>query len=412
MKVMVVGSGGREHALAWRLAQSPSVREVVACPGNPGMAQVGACVPKPANIAGYAHLARELGIDLTIVGPETPLVDGIVDSFLAQGLRIIGPTQAAAQLEGSKIFAKQFFQRANLLTATSYQATSFADALIQVRRFALPVVIKADGLAAGKGVVIAQTMAQAEDAVKRLGPRLVIEEFLEGEEVSFIGLSDGENLLPFAPTQDHKRLLDADRGPNTGGMGAYSDQRILSAQQTDTIMERVMLPALRQMRKEGAPFTGFLYAGLMMTPNGPQLLEFNVRLGDPEAQCLMHGFSGDLAQLLMLQGSELRDAKLNAWSEPSVCVVIAAEGYPAEPIKGRPIRGLQEAAGEGAIVFHAGTRLAGNWLESDGGRVLGVTAGGASLQVAIDNAYRAVGRIEMEGLQFRSDIGQKGLLRW
>ena len=287
MTILIVGGGGREHALAWRLAQSPAVKAIIASPGNPGIAQIGVCIPALESLSGYVDIAEAHSVDLTVVGPEAPLVEGIVDAFRRRGLKIIGPTQAAARLEGSKIFAKDFFRRAGIPTARS--STSSHD-------FGFPVVIKADGLAAGKGVVIAQNAAEADEALLRLGPHVVVEEFLDGEEVSFIGLCDGNNIFPFQPTQDHKRAYDRDQGPNTGGMGAYLDPKILTPAQSGEIMDRIMLPALRQMRQDGTPFTGFLYAGLMMTADGPKVLEFNVRLGDPEAQVILHSFEGDLAQ--------------------------------------------------------------------------------------------------------------------
>ncbi|MBV8867611.1 MAG: phosphoribosylamine--glycine ligase, partial [Acidobacteriaceae bacterium] len=281
MRMLLIGGGGREHALAWRLAQSPLKPELFVSPGNPGIAQLAKCLPAPKYLHDYAALAQAFDIDLTVVGPEAPLVEGIVDDFRALGLRIIGPTRSAAMLEGSKLFAKEFFERAGIPAART------------VRRFdqsSFPLVVKADGLAAGKGVVIAQDRGEAENAIQRLGPNVVLEEYLEGEEVSFIGLSNGLDLAAFPPTQDHKRLLNGDLGPNTGGMGAYVDNCILTAAQTGEIIDRIMLPAICQMAKEGNPFTGFLYAGLIMTAEGPKVLEFNVRLGDPETQALMHGF--------------------------------------------------------------------------------------------------------------------------
>lgn len=397
MKILIVGGGGREHALAWRLAQSPEVTEVLASPGNPGIAQVATCVPAPTRISDFAGLAESHAVNLTVVGPEAPLVAGIVDEFRRRGLRIIGPTQAAARLEGSKIFAKEFFRRAGIPTART--GTS-------IRDFSFPVVIKADGLAAGKGVVIAHSQAEADEALAQLGPQVVIEEFLEGEEVSFIGLSDGQSLIPFAPTQDHKRAYDGDLGPNTGGMGAYSDGRILTSAQSGDIMERIMLPAIHQMRQDGAPFTGFLYAGIMLTADGPKILEFNVRLGDPETQALMHSFEGDLAAFL--QG----DASAGAWHSPSVCVVVAAAGYPGAPRTGDSIEGIAGAEATGATVFHAGTRIAENRLVTAGGRVLGVTAGAGTLPSAIENAYNATAHIHFPEMHYRRDIGAKGGKRW
>jgi phosphoribosylamine--glycine ligase len=407
VKILIVGGGGREHALAWRLAQSPGVEALVASPGNPGIAQVASCIAAPAEISGYADLAKAHSIDLTVVGPEAPLVAGIVDQFERRGLRIIGPTQAAARLEGSKIFAKRLFERGRVPTARSEQVTGYNEALSVIKFFSFPVVIKADGLAAGKGVVIAHDRAQARDAIQRLGPNLVIEEFLEGEEVSFIGLSDGRELFPLAPAQDHKRVFDGDEGPNTGGMGAYTDPRILTAAQSSDIMERIMLPTLRQMRVQGAPFAGFLFAGLMLTADGPKVLEFNARLGDPETQAILHSFRGDFAAFLDHPG----DAK-PGWSGCSVCITLASAGYPNTPRLDDAITGIAEAESTGATVFQAGTKEQNGNLVTAGGRVLGVTAGADSLPDAVERAYRAAGHISFAGMHYRKDIGQKGLGRW
>ncbi len=402
MKILIIGGGGREHALAWRLHQSPGVESIFASPGNPGIAQIATCLPSPSDIASYVTIAIENRVDLTVVGPEAPLVAGVVDEFRRQGLQIIGPTKAAAQLEGSKIFAKRFFERAGIPTAKSVQTDSFDAALSALRQFDLPVVIKADGLHAGKGVVIAQTQAEAAEAIAKLGPSLVIEEFLQGEEVSFIGITNGSFLIPFAPSQDHKRVFDNDQGPNTGGMGAYTDSRILNPDQVGDIMERIIMPTLRQMRADGMPYTGFLYAGLMMTADGPKILEYNVRLGDPETQAILHSFDGDFLNLL--QGGT--SAKC------SVCVTLAAQNYPGPPRTGDVITGIAEAEATGATVFHAGTKMEGDKLVTNGGRVLGVTASGATLRAAIDAAYAAVSKIHFEGMHYRTDIGQKGLPRW
>ncbi len=406
MRILIVGGGGREHALAWRLRKSAHAKALWASPGNPGIAQVATCLPAPTDVKGYADLAESLSLDLTVVGPEAPLVAGIVDEFQARGMRIVGPTQAAARLEGSKIFAKQFFERAGIPTARSRQVASVDEALSVLKYFPIPVVIKADGLAAGKGVVVALDRQEAETAIQRLGPYLVIEEFLDGEEVSFIGLSDGRTLAPFVPAQDHKRLLNGDHGPNTGGMGAYVDQRILSEEQRGVIMDQIMLPTLARMRQEGSPFTGFLYAGLMMTATGPKILEFNVRLGDPETQAILHHYSGDLAELLT--------ANAPSPTPPgcSVCITLAAGGYPDAPRAGDAIHGIADAEATGATVFHAGTRLEGGKLVTSGGRVLSVTAGGDTLQAAMDNAYLAAGKIQFAGMHYRKDIAQKGLKRW
>lgn len=384
----------------------------MACPGNPGIAELGVCVPAPEHVSRYADIAAAHGIHLTIVGPEAPLVNGIVDRFRERNLKIIGPTQAAARLEGSKIFAKQFFERAGIPTARSSQPTSLEEALSAAKSFGFPLVIKADGLAAGKGVAVAHNRAEAEEAIEQLGPDLVVEEFLEGEEVSFIGLSNGQMILPFAPTQDHKRISDGDRGPNTGGMGAYCDKRILTPEESGEILERIMLPAIAQMRREGNPFTGFLYAGVMMTAVGPKVLEFNVRLGDPETQALMHSFQEDFGKVLSLADSGVAAIYPESWAACSVCVVLAAKGYPGKSRTDDVITGIEKAQATGATVFHAGTKKNGANLVTNGGRVLGVTAGGATLRAAIDRAYNAVEKIHFEGMQYRKEIGQKGLKRW
>lgn len=411
MKILVIGGGGREHAIAWRLRQSPGIREVIASPGNPGMGQLGRCIPAPATAAGFADLAQAERVDLTVVGPEAPLVAGVVDEFRARSLKIVGPTRAAAQLEGSKIFAKQFFSRAGIPTARSVETGSAEQALDIIKRFTLPVVIKADGLAAGKGVIIAHTTDEAKRAVETLGPLLVIEEFLEGEEVSFIGISNGREVLPLEASQDHKRVGDGDTGPNTGGMGAYCDGRILTAEQTGIVMDRVMNPAVARMAAEGMPFTGFLYAGLMMTADGPKVLEFNVRLGDPETQALMHRLEGGFVEALQFAAGGER-VRLQWEQDPSVCVVLAAQGYPAKPRLGDPINGIEQAEAVCAVVFHAGTKLSSDRLVTAGGRVLGITASGRTLRTAIENAYSAAAKVHFDGLHFRRDIGANGLKRW
>lgn len=419
MNVLVIGSGGREHALAWRLAQSPSVTRVYASPGNPGIAQSATCLPG----GNYLDIASQHGIDLTVVGPEAPLIDGVVDQFRQAGRPIFGPVQAAAQLEGSKIFSKNFFARHAIPTARFHTATNEADALRALDDFSAPVVLKADGLAAGKGVVIAQTMDEARETVRQFmagelvgdaGQRLVIEEFLVGEEVSFIALADGETILPLLPSQDHKNIFDNDQGPNTGGMGAYVDERILTAAQTQTVLDTVMRPAIEGMKKEGSPFTGFLYAGLMMTADGPKTLEFNVRMGDPETQPIMYRLQSDLGQVLLAGATgRLHETQLQWSPDPSVAVVLAAAGYPAKPAVGDTITGIEEAEALGAKVFHAGTKrnTAGD-LVSAGGRVLAVTASAPTLPAAIEKAYKAAAPIHFAGMQFRKDIGKKGLKRW
>ena len=405
MRVFVIGGGGREHALAWKLSKSLVFDKVYAAPGNPGIATVAECIQPGAHTpAGYLRIAEELGADLTVVGPEAPLVAGVVDAFRAAGRRIIGPTAAAARLEGSKVFSKAFMLRAGVPTARAETAGDASEAAELVDRIGYPVVLKADGLAAGKGVVICADRAEALDALAKLpGGKIVVEEFLSGEEVSYIVLADGEEFQPLAATQDHKAVWDGDRGPNTGGMGAYSDGRIVNAAEEEEILAKVIRPSLVQMVREGTPYTGFLYAGLMMTPNGVKVLEFNARLGDPETQALMHRMDSDF-------GAVLWEKEPIRWkADPAVCVVLAAHGYPGEVRSGDIIQGID---GCGAEVFQAGTRKGANGLETAGGRVLGVTASGHDLETAIRNTYSAVTQIRFDRMHYRKDIGQKGLKRW
>jgi len=403
MRILVLGSGGREHALCWKLAQSKGV-EVFASPGNPGIARIGTCLPAASSFLAVAEAA---GADLTVVGPEVPLVAGVVDEFRARGLKIVGPTQAAAQLEGSKIFAKNFFVQTNIPTAEFVTVEDAAGARRAIERFGFPVVLKADGLAAGKGVIIVHDRAEAETALATLSGRLVVEEFLRGEEVSFIALCDGRNVVPLAPTQDHKAVFDGDTGPNTGGMGAYCDSAILTAAETEGILERVIYPTVA-----ATGFTGFLYAGMMMTASGPKVLEFNVRLGDPETQPLMQRMASDFVPALLASATGgLAGAKLEWHAGPTVCVVLASRGYPGSYETGTPIHGVAEAEATGATVFHAGTRMGPAGLVTSGGRVLGVTARGDDLPSAIDHAYGAVTKISFDGMHYRTDIGRKGLAR-
>ena len=404
MKILVIGSGGREHAITWRLAKEG--HEVVSSPGNPGMAELGQTI----SAVNYLEVADAVSPDFTVVGPEAPLVEGIVDRFQAAGRKIVGPNQKNAQLEGSKIYSKQLMDRLGIPTARFVRTEDESAALAALKKFDLPVVVKADGLAAGKGVIIAQTAEEAEAAVKSLGPKLVIEEFLVGEEVSFIALCDGKRLVAFDASQDHKQVHDSDQGPNTGGMGAYTDGRIFTPEQAQQTIDTVMMPVI-----EATAFTGFLYAGLMMTAAGPKVLEFNVRMGDPETQPLLHRLDSPLAEVLLAAATgDLSGMQLSWKSEPSVCVVMAAHGYPATPRKGDEITGIGDCdslPGE-VVVFQAGTKQNDGRLETSGGRVLGVTARGADLQTAIDNAYGAVKKIHFDGAHYRTDIGKKGLKRW
>lgn len=423
MKVLVIGGGGREHAICWQLSRCPSVSQVFVTPGNPGCAAVATLAAAPEYTPqGYLAVARQAGADLTVVGPEAPLVDGVVDTFRQAGLLIIGPSSEAARLEGSKIFAKRFMQRAGIPTARFVVAEDAAAALRALDEFAFPLVIKADGLAAGKGVLIVHDRAEAEPVIQAMfagalvgsaGQRAVIEEFLEGEEVSFIGLTDGERIVALEPSQDHKRIGDDDEGPNTGGMGAYSDSRILDEALRARVMREVMQPVIDQMQRDGSPFTGFLYAGLMMTAEGPKVLEYNVRLGDPETQALLHRIEGDFGALLHSAAVGNVDARnLSFRADPSVCVVLAASGYPGRVRTGDLITGIEAAEAAGAVVFHAGTKSSPEGLVTSGGRVLGVTHSGGTLPEAIRNVYEAVKLIRFDGMQLRHDIGRKGLARW
>ena len=403
MNILVLGGGGREHALVWKLAQDPQ-NKIFAAPGNPGCAGLAQSLSEGDPLAA----AERVQADLTVVGPEQPLVDGVVDRFLAAGRKIVGPTAANARLEGSKIFAKQFFATHSIPTARFLVAATQAEALDALPKFDLPVVLKVDGLAAGKGVIVAHTAAEAKAAIETLGAPLVMEEFLEGEEVSFIVLSDGRTCLPLAPCQDHKAVFDGDAGPNTGGMGAYCDARILSDPQTQVILDTIIEPTIRATQ-----FTGFLYAGLMMTAAGPKLLEFNARLGDPETQVILHRMQSNWGDLLLRAATgDLHGASIAWHSGPSLCVVLTAGGYPGTFARGHRITGIDAAEQAGATVFQAGTARDGDDLVTNGGRVLAVTAGGADLQQARQQAYAAVRKISFEGMHYRTDIGSKGLRRW
>jgi phosphoribosylamine--glycine ligase len=402
VKALVIGAGGREHALAWRLRNSASVKEVYACPGNPGIAHVASCIPGQD----YVAIAEQLCPDLTVVGPEAPLVDGIVDRFRARGLAIVGPNAANAALEGSKAYSKRFMQKLGVPTARFHIAETPQDALDALAQFRFPVVLKTDGLAAGKGVIIAADRPEAEQAIATLACPLVIEEFLEGEELSFIVLADGKRAVPLEPSQDHKRVFDHDRGPNTGGMGAYSDSRLLDASQRGRIMDTIIDPVVR-----ATGYTGFLYAGLMMTEAGPSVLEFNVRLGDPETQPLMLRLESDWGEVLLVAARGSLGADRLAWStEPATCVVLASGGYPGAYETGKPITGLDHV--RDAVVFHAGTKLENGRAVTAGGRVLGVTARGNDLGDSISKAYAACETIAFEGMHYRKDIGGKGLRRY
>ena len=421
MKILVVGSGGREHALVWKLAQSKRVDGLYCAPGNAGIADQAQCVPIRADdVEGLIAFVRKEGIDLTVVGPEAPLAKGIVDSFKRLGLRIFGPTKEVASLESSKIFAKEFCARYNIPQA---QFEIFSDATAAkdyVHRQDFPLVVKADGLAAGKGAVICKTPEQACDTIDEMmvalkfgeaGRRVVVEEFLEGEEASFIAICDGNHVLPLASSQDHKAAFDGDRGPNTGGMGAISPAKVVTPEISRQVMERIMLPAARGMVTEGMPFVGALYAGLMMKNGNSKVLEFNVRFGDPETQPLLVRLKDDLVDIVeaTLSGT-LHEISLKWDPRPAVCVVMASGGYPGAYEKGKVITGLDRASAlEDVAVFHAGTAREGEKTVTSGGRVLGVTALGDSMPRAIQRAYDAVKLISWPGVHYRRDIGHKAL---
>jgi phosphoribosylamine--glycine ligase len=419
MNVLLLGSGGREHALAWKLVQSRGLDTLYAAPGNPGIARVATLVPLDAtDHAAVVAFVREHEVGLVVIGPEAPLVDGLADSLRAADVPVFGPSKAAAQLEGSKGFTKDLCLRAGIPTAGYVRVKSREEADIALARtFSLPVVIKADGLAAGKGVVIAFSTAEADAALDALfadgEAEAVIEEFLEGEEASLFVLTDGVSLMPFGSAQDHKRVGEGDTGPNTGGMGAYSPALVLTPALEKRAIEEIVAPTVAAMAAEGMPFSGVLYAGLMLTPQGPKLIEYNARFGDPETQVLMMRFQGDLlATMLATAEGRLGDMPAAQFSdETALTVVMAAEGYPGTPKAGGAIVGLDSARAAGGTVFHAGTRLEDGGLVASGGRVLAVTATGDDVATAQANAYRAVEAIDFPEGFYRRDIGWREIAR-
>jgi phosphoribosylamine---glycine ligase len=420
MKLLVIGSGGREHALAWKLAQSPRVQKVLVAPGNGGTASEPGLENAPVSgIAELIAFARRESVALTVVGPEAPLADGVVDAFRNEGLRIFGPTQAAAQLEASKDFAKSFMVRHAIPTARHASFERADEAKAYIGSQPVPIVVKADGLAAGKGVVVATTRAEALAAIDMImterglgaaGNRVVIEEFLEGEEASFIVMVDGSHILPLATSQDHKRLLDNDQGPNTGGMGAYSPAPVVTPKLHARVMREIITPTVQGMREDGIPYSGFLYAGLMIDRAGnPKTLEFNCRLGDPETQPIIVRLKSDLLELLEHAVEGTLDRASAEWDRRAALgVVVAARGYPSEPRRGDKIEGIPKAS-EDCRVFHAGTRRDGTQLVTNGGRVLCVTALGDSVRMARTRAYDAVKTIRFDGMQYRTDIGHRAI---
>lgn len=421
MKVLILGSGGREHALACSVARSPRVAEVVCAPGNGGIAQIARCVPVDLkDVNAMVRLAEAEQPGLTIVGPELPLSIGVVDAFRERGFRIFGPTRQAAQLESSKAFAKQFMKRYQIPTAHYAVCTSAKEVEEALKHFHAPVVVKADGLAAGKGVIICPTLHFALETAQGLFSgdllgsaerQIVIEEFLEGEELSFLCLSDGTHVTPLVPAQDHKRIGEGDTGPNTGGMGVYSTSQMLEPTMTEWILHHIAEPTIRGMADENAPFTGVLYCGLMMTARGPQVLEYNARFGDPETQAILVRLESDLVDAIeaCVEG-HLADIQLRWSPGASACVIASSAGYPGSYKTGLPITGLGAASQIPDVeVFHSGTAQAGGQIVTSGGRVLGVTASGNTLEEALDRAYDAMAQIQFDGIYFRRDIGHRAL---
>ena len=423
VNVLVVGSGGREHALAWKISQSAKVDKIYCAPGNAGIAEIAECIDTRADdLEGLAGFALANKIDLTVVGPEIPLVKGIVDLFESRGLRIFGPAKKAALLEGSKVFSKEMMIKYSVPTAKAEVFTRSSDAKNFIRRVDPPIVVKADGLAAGKGVIVSATRKEAEQAVEAImeerrfgesGDRLIVEECLNGEEASFMVFTDGENIVPMAASQDHKRAYDGDKGNNTGGMGAYSPTPVINKDLSKKIIDQVIRPIISGMLKEGIRYKGVLYAGLMITGQGPKALEFNVRYGDPETQVIMPRLKEDLVELM----DDVIDNKLSprqlSWEDRScVCVTCASGGYPGKYEKGKLISGLKELRElEDIMVFHAGTRKQEKKVLTNGGRVLGVTALGKGIAEAVNRAYQAVEKISFEGMHYRRDIGLKAIKR-
>ena len=423
MKVLVIGGGGREHALVWKIAQSPAVEKIFCAPGNAGIAQQAECLPLPAqDVQSLLRWAGKERVDLTVVGPEAPLTLGIVDAFQARGLKIFGPTRRAAEIEGSKAFAKELMGKYGVPAGASRTFEDYEAAKRYVQERGAPIVIKADGLAAGKGVILCHKLEEAQAALDQImvkrafggaGNRVVVEEFLSGEEASFLAFTDGETVLPLPTSQDHKPIFENDRGPNTGGMGAYSPAPVVNEKVHREVMEKIMIPTVRGMAQEGRKYRGVLYAGLMIQDEKPKVLEFNARFGDPETQPLLMRMKSDLIPVLeaTIEG-RLANLKVQWDERPSICVVMASGGYPGSYEKGKVISGLEEAAQVAdAFVFHAGTAFQGGKVVTSGGRVLGVTAVGRGIGEAIAKAYEVVGKISWEGAHFRKDIGQKALKR-
>lgn len=419
MKVLVVGGGGREHAIVWKLSQSPKIDKIYCAPGNAGIEGLAECIAIGVNeIEKLADFAKENRIDLTFVGPEDPLLAGIVDCFEEKGLAIFGPNKQAALIEGSKTFAKELMEKYQIPTAQYASFTQYEDALAYVRRVGAPIVIKADGLAAGKGVVVAMTLSEAEDALASMmkdevfgsaGAKVVVEEFLEGEELTLLSFVDGETVRPMVASQDHKPVYNGDQGPNTGGMGTYSPVPQMPPSLVDQVVQEIVIPTAQAMIKEGSPFRGILYTGLMITANGPKVIEYNARFGDPETQVVVPRLETDLLDILIAGVTgELGNIDIQWKEEVAVCVIMASGGYPGPYRKGDEIKGLDQMNDQ-ALVFHAGTTQEDGKVVTNGGRVLGVTSIGKNVEEARNRAYQAVEQIRFEGAHYRTDIAQKAL---
>lgn len=423
MNILVIGSGGREHALVWKISRSKKVKKIFCAPGNGGISEIAECVDiKPEETDRLLSFAKKNSIDITVVGPELSLVNGIVDEFEKHNLKIFGPCKEAARLEGSKSFSKEFMKQHNITTARFQSFDSFEKAKSFVEECEHPLVIKADGLAAGKGVILADSKEDAIKAVDEImvkkafgnaGERVVIEEMLCGEEASFLVFTDGNSVIPMPTSQDHKRIFDNDEGPNTGGMGAYSPAPVITKKLEDRVMEKVIFPVIAGMKKIGNPYKGILYAGLMICKGEPFVLEFNVRFGDPEAQPILMRMKSDIIPIIeAVIAGNLEKVKIDWDSRAALCIVMASKGYPGDYEKGKKISGLQEAAElDNVVVFHSGTKKSGSDFLTSGGRVLGITALGDGIKEAIDRAYEATDSISFEGAQYRRDIGKKALNR-
>jgi phosphoribosylamine--glycine ligase len=418
VRILVIGRGGREHAIIWALKKSSAVKEVYCAPGNAGIAEIAECIPIDENdFEALGQFAMDLPIDLVVVGPEDPLFNGAVDYFESKGIPVFGPRKDAAIIEGSKVFAKQLMKKYNIPTAAYESFERYEDALAYVRRQGAPIVIKADGLAAGKGVTVAMTLEQAEQALREImvdkvfgeaGARVVVEEYLQGQEMSILAFVDGHVVRPMVPAQDHKPVFDQDKGPNTGGMGTYSPVPHIPQSVVDEAVRTILQPTADAMVSEGRSFRGVLYAGLMITPQGPKTIEFNCRFGDPETQVVLPRLDTDLVDILMAAvNGRLRDMEIRWKDEAAVCVILASGGYPGPYEKGKQIRGLKDV--QSSIVFHAGTALKDGDVVTNGGRVLGVTAIGKDLDKARRAAYADVERIRFEGMHYRKDIAEKAM---